>query len=740
MRNRLAFVAFVLAAAAGGYLGCSEDTYIGTMSRNRPPVIQLTNGPFERDVVSYRVRFSWIGDDPDGRVECYEFAICDGDPLGFNHADTTGPDKWRRTTRTDSTFTFTADEFDTNMTVGGGVYSRYEKTHTFFVRAVDNRGGRSEAAFRSFTAFTFAPYIVIETPKNPFPGQTQTLPPVTRFTWRGEDPIDNPNNVQAVDSVRYMLTQYSSVTVQDVNEHPEKYERKWSPWTSYTAPGDSGKSTVIGDDEMLSRNSMYLFAVQAKDEAGAVTSVYSMRTNARAFSIFTTAGPLLKVTEPYLGTMAYLGTNSRTATFRLPAGFVFHFSWYADASSYGGVVTSYRYGWDVTDLNDPSDWAVNPSPYVTAAPPATFRSGVHTLFIEAVDNNGISTIGTLEITGFPIDMSRNLLWVDDFYSDDFVPTTYAFPTETQDDTFWVRVCQRAKDFVKTRDVFDTRETDFRPPDMELVWKYKNVIWTYGSENQVNAWDDVVRFIPESKMGSVSILTFNFLAYYMASGGHLWTSGKSDKQGGLCAVLYTSAQMYPLSFKCEITGPRTGCDGDTSGVYCMAFKDYCVSVIDKVWSTPRNDPRMPVRRLDWDAMSSAYKDAIDPITGWQPGLPQELRLWDEVTKSGRFFDPSVQGFTYVEVYNPGYWMNMSGARAQSCFHPMYRMRARSQISPMHHQVVAFWTSKYANVVAPAPGAVAAPSVHFGFPLWFFNRAEVDSIADVIFTEWQISAKQ
>jgi hypothetical protein len=395
MRNRLAITALALAAAAAAYLGCSEDSYIGKMSKDIPPVIQLTNGPFERDVVGYRVRFSWIGDDADGRVDYYEFAICNGDPIGFNHADTTGLDTWRRTARTDSTFSFTADEFDTNMTVGSGVYSRYKRTHTFFVRAVDNRGGRSEAAFRSFTAFTYAPYVTIDTPKNPFPGQTQTLPPVTKFSWTGVDPIDNPLNVQPVDSIRYMITPYAASTVQDINEHPEKYELRWSPWIAYTAPGDSGKSTVVGDDEMLSRNSMYMFAVQAKDDAGAITSVYSMKTNARAFSIYTTAGPLLKVTEPYLGTMAYLGSNSRTAAFRLPAGFQFHFSWYADASSYGGVVTSYRYGWDLMDLGDPNEWAVYPSPFVTSAPPTTIYSGVHTLYIEAVDNNGISTIGTI---------------------------------------------------------------------------------------------------------------------------------------------------------------------------------------------------------------------------------------------------------------------------------------------------------------------------------------------------------
>jgi hypothetical protein len=83
------------------------------------------------------------------------------------------------------------------------------------------------------------------------------------------------------------------------------------------------------------------------------------------------------------------------------------------------------------------------------------------------------------------------------------------------------------------------------------------------------------------------------------------------------------------------------------------------------------------------------------------------------------------------------MRAINTNRQLCFNPMYRMRARSQYSAVNGDVVAFWTTKYAGVVADAEGAVGAPSVHFGFPLWFFNRAQVDSIADVIFEEWGIS---
>ena len=76
--------------------------------------------------------------------------------------------------------------------------------------------------------------------------------------------------------------------------------------------------------------------------------------------------------------------------------------------------------------------------------------------------------------------------------------------------------------------------------------------------------------------------------------------------------------------------------------------------------------------------------------------------------------------------------------QPNFHPMYRMRAWNITSPLHHQAIAIWVTKYEDVlpeVAAGP-AVAAPSVHMGFPLWFFDHDKANQIADVIFEEWGI----
>ena len=469
------------------FFGCAEDLILGETGWNEPPEAWLSSGPVAGDTTSYRVHFYWGGWDPDGEIKYFEFLIADGNPIGFNPEDTIGLDKWGRTVRHDSIFSVEASESASSVVIGSEPYTRYDMTHTFFLRSVDGQGKRSAPAYRSFTAWTLAPYAIIDTPRNPFPGQAQILPPVTRFQWHTEDPIDSPWEIQQAESTRHVLLPYTLDAIGELNADPGAYEESWRPWMALGAAGDSGISTMIGDDENLANQASYIFVVQAKDEAGAVTTIFDPKTNVRIFAILQTAGPVLRVSEPYLGAWQFIGVNNRAEPLRLPAGFVFRFSWEADASSYGGEIVSYRYGWDVIDLNDPSEWAVDPNPYIRSALPIAFVSGVHTLSIEAVDNNGIATIAQVEINTFMLSMERNLLWVDDFYStNDFMQVVYAFPTEAEHDQFWMSICRRAVGFGDA-DVFETAAHNRQPPDIELLWRYKNVIWTYSSRDDMNAY-------------------------------------------------------------------------------------------------------------------------------------------------------------------------------------------------------------------------------------------------------------
>ena len=109
----------------------------------------------------------------------------------------------------------------------------------------------------------------------------------------------------------------------------------------------------------------------------------------------------------------------------------------------------------------------------------------------------------------------------------------------------------------------------------------------------------------------------------------------------------------------------------------------------------------------------------------------------------FFNPQVRGFTYVEIYDPQYWMDFKLIPSSlGCYHAMYRMRARSTISPVDQQATGVIITKYRisfeNDIANGKPVTIIPadSFHFGFPLWFFERDKVDQLMDEIFTEWQI----
>jgi hypothetical protein len=440
--------------------------------------------------------------------------------------------------------------------------------------------------------------------------------------------------------------------------------------------------------------------------------------------------------------------NSRTEGVLFPTGLEMNFSWKADASEYGGKIVGYRYGWDVSDINRKNDWAVRFSLEHTSAPPIAFQSGVHTLYVEALDNMGAITLGKIEISLISFTMERNLLWVDDFPSIDFPQYDYAFPTEKEHDAFWLGHCAKAAGFDASRDVWDVNNSfGGLPPQLSLITKYKNIIWTYSWDPSHGAWDDVIRFTPESMIGS-SIPQINYLSFFLAKGGHLLTEGMSDRTAGLAAILplMPGSAGFPLNIKCEFLGNSDGCEGDTSSVNSYAYRDYCVTMLDKINGLFRTDSDMPMRKIrNYDCLYPGTVKSTDVWHDRVPGMPGELNLWSEILKPGRYYAPNEPGslpggFTPVEIYDPAYWMNRTGVSSQSCFHPMYRMKSKNALSPLNNQTVALWITKYADVVpdVAAGVAVAAPSAHFGFELWFFDRPQVNQLIYVLFSEWQIVA--
>jgi hypothetical protein len=735
--------------AAGMLAGCSNEVFTGVPDNNNAPEIWLSSGPVEGDTTGYQVHFYWSGWDSDGEIEYYEFVVSEGDPFGFNPADTTGLDKWTSTASHDSVFRVPADDnprpWDENE-----LYTRYDKTHTFFIRAVDLEGKRSEPAYRSFTAWTLAPTVSIDRPV----GTSRTYSTVITFGWTASDPIDGLANRQDPDSIRYLWTKnvdkeglYDAQfpLIADLNENPEDYEHLWSPWIHFRAEGDSGRETMLGDDEILELSRQHVFALQAKDDAGAVTAVFDPDHNARKFLVSFKSGPLLTLSEPSIGTYQFLGPDMNYVQTDLPPGVPLSFRWTAEAESYGAEIRSYRYGWDIQQLDDPSQWAVIASPFIRTAETKTFHSGVHRFLVEVVDNGQKITYGKMEFTIIPFSMERNLLWVDDYPLGGFIPSM-TDPSEAVHDTFWVSQCLKTVDFRPDRDVYDVAAVNAQPPEMREIGHYANIIWTYSPSTR-SGWRQIIPFTPESAVGTGTAQAINFLSLFLMKGGHLLSSGRADRTGGLYSA-FVAPPRLPASFKFDMAGFEAG---DTSGVNSMPYKDYCVSVVDKVLGQFHDaDDMVPDvnRQIETDAVRYLFKDDDVSVEGGivdYPGFPELLELDEMVTCPTCFFNlqaPRPGGFTYVEAYDPQYWLDFKFFNSQSCFRPMYRMQARSTLSPLNHQTVAVIITKYrkafeADIEAGLPvSIIPADSFHFGFPLWFFDHDSVDMIMEGIFAEWEI----
>ena len=98
---------------------------------------------------------------------------------------------------------------------------------------------------------------------------------------------------------------------------------------------------------------------------------------------------------------------------------------------------------------------------------------------------------------------------------------------------------------------------------------------------------------------------------------------------------------------------------------------------------------------------------------------------------------------MEVFDSRYWLDFKQIdESRNCFHSTYRMKARSSPSPINNQTVALVVTKFKDEFEGMEELTFLPaySFHFGFPLWFFDRDDVDQIMDVIFTEWQINGSE
>jgi hypothetical protein len=590
MYRALPWIAVLLLAAAS-LSGCGEENgLIGESTPNNAPNTEVSATPPLLSGSSFQVEFSWIGSDLDGQVMGYEWRISNNGVDGIvDVGDTlTANLPWQFTTVTDSVFVVSAemDSFPSDVADGNQTPQtyRYWQTHTFFVRSVDDHGGVDPSpAEVSFTATTLAPTVNITLPASVPSNSCRTASQVMTFGWKGNDPDSITGEPT---DVRYLLIPAKQVNgnclTQAIFEDPAgknwitAADPNWSEWVPYGALDGSGLRVTLPRKDAGER---FLFAVQTRDIAGAVTPTFRWNRNVRHVEVSSFIFPTLIVSEPFLGTVTAVNTGT-IKPYDITPGQDLNFSWIATAEEYAGIIEAYRYGWDVTDPNNPNDpkWAL-PWGNGTAWRRASnrFDEGTHFFTVQTRDNSGTLSRITYILTVVqtpPLEDQRPLLFVDDWRE-----INRPDPIDSQWDDEWMRMIDgRVDGFVKSTDVLES-SVDTQILTFETVAKYRGVIW-FSNPDEFSFFHRVLA--PESRLTP----RYNWLEVYQAKIGNIFMVGPGV--AGNTVETFSQGWVYPLIFDASASPPlgfgtRLSPDGTRTnvGLERWPYTAWCLESVDRI---------------------------------------------------------------------------------------------------------------------------------------------------------------
>lgn len=407
-------IALVLLAA-----GCSVDTELGgTPVPNSRPDTRVTGQPPTLLEAGFAVEFFWTGDDPDGRVKGYQWKISDNGVDGISPRDTLTVDPltgaelhpWHFTTATDSTFLVLADLADFPGDEGNS--PRSFRSHTIFIRTVDDKGAVDPTpALLSFTATTLVPTARVDYPGLRASG-FKAVPPTVNMGWKGTDP---DFDLLTPTQVRFLWKEAlkpSGEPIQTPADYEQYYSEilnfddpAWQEWIPY-ASQQGDRRVSLPDNKP---RHYYLFATQVRDTAGAVSVGLGYQVEVGHVRIVEgNTYPDVEISEPFLGSF-----HGSEQDFEVAGGQPLNFSWTANANSYNGNIVSYRHGWDLVSIDDPSDpgWAVPPgrSQQNLFAAEKAFPDGLHTFTVVVTDDSNQQRVMTVRLRVVPFVAPENQL-------------------------------------------------------------------------------------------------------------------------------------------------------------------------------------------------------------------------------------------------------------------------------------------------------------------------------------------
>jgi hypothetical protein len=265
------------------------------------------------------------------------------------------------------------------------------------------------------------------------------------------------------------------------------------------------------------------------------------------------------------------------------------FRWNGDASSYGGVIDGYRYGWDILDPNDEEDpgWSVGwaQGEAWLEAPTRSFLTGHHNFIVQTRDNSGtLSRIAyELDVVGFvPDSEKRDLLLIDDW---GLGLTSFERIIQKRWDQRWISILgpilpswSRSNDFVHS----------FTEPELvtfKKIREYRTIIWFTNGSSPSSALRNAI--FPTG-LGT----PFNWMELYKRELGN---------------ILITGVQAMNGSFTGGGTTPIVLPQGDVSP-FQWPMNDWCLEVVDYVRPGIGNiwceEPGRLQRTRDCDRMMKA----------------------------------------------------------------------------------------------------------------------------------------
>ncbi len=558
---RAGLVAGVMIVLAGLALsGCSGKIIGGALVPNQRPVVELTNAPVQADRSNpyfYAYRVNWSGNDPDGRIDHYEYTI---DP-------SPGDSVWVSTKKNEEIIFFRASQPDT---IRGTNPPTASDPHTFFIKAIDDDGAESARKDRGFFSFTIAPTVTILNPSPSALLRAQVTPSV-RMDWTGTDPDGQFSQKPVKYKFRMLdLTDPDNQIFLAAPDSLRKQEaaRNWAGWDSTSA------DTQFVQFTNLTPNKSYLFVLIGFDEAGAYSPVFTLNSNMLQLTVgfASSNGPRIHIFNQFIDFTYESGGYStdplRWINIEVPSHVPIDVNWEAFPSP-GSRIQGFRWMVDgnVNDIAPRTDenedyvhWSQSSPTMPNLKRLRGFNDGEHFFYLECSDNNGQKSLGILHIIAVTPSFDRELLIIDDtrLEVDKFAlngcPNNYTtnWPSRAEFDTFMFARgnvpwhCTRnpttgvlSKPGLLAGYSFDTLGTRLgleNPANgvlLSKIGKYRNIMWLVDdrgaqyTENLDQSIFPVTALYSMSGPGRASTL-----AAYIQLRGRVWMAGGGSAYASL----------------------------------------------------------------------------------------------------------------------------------------------------------------------------------------------------------------